>query len=217
MGISKQRAAQNREAIIAAAERLFRDRGVDGVGLNELMDAAGFTRGGFYNHFKSKGALVAAVLDKTMQDGAATLAKSFSDAKAHRKDPLKARIEEYLSAAQRNDIEQGCPLSGFVGDVRRLDASSREIYAHGLEAYLKHLTTLFAESGTDPAQARAKAIAAFSQMVGGLLLSRAVQEIDPKLADEVLTLTRRDLLTPREVVGHATTGLRTKASWPLNR
>src|ERR1700756_5394012 len=73
MGISKEQAAQNRAAIIAAAERLFRDRGVDSVGVNELMDAAGFTRGGFYNHFKSKDALVAAVIDQAMTGGAATL------------------------------------------------------------------------------------------------------------------------------------------------
>ncbi|EHP39008.1 TetR family transcriptional regulator [Cupriavidus basilensis OR16] len=54
---------------MAAAERLFRERGVDGVGLAELMKAAGFTQGGFYNHFKSKDALVAAVMDKAMEDG----------------------------------------------------------------------------------------------------------------------------------------------------
>jgi len=40
----------------------FAKRGVDGVGLNELMREAGFTQGGFYNHFKSKDALVAEVV-----------------------------------------------------------------------------------------------------------------------------------------------------------
>lgn len=44
MGISKQQAAQNREDIISAAEKLFRAKGVDAVGLNDLMDAAGFTQ-----------------------------------------------------------------------------------------------------------------------------------------------------------------------------
>jgi len=214
MGISKQQAVQNREAIIAAAERLFRDRGVNSVGVNELMDAAGFTRGGFYNHFKSKDALVAAVVDKAMQDGAATLDKSVSESKARRRNPLKSHIEGYLSAEHRGDIEQGCPLSGFIGDVRHLDQPARERYARGLELNLQHLADLFAEGGEDPAQARGKAIAAFSQMAGGLLLARAVAAADPKLSDEVLSHTRHHLPAPQEETTRALVGRgrKTKAS-----
>jgi len=211
MGISKQQAVQNREAIIAAAERLFRDRGINSVGVNELMDAAGFTRGGFYNHFKSKDGLVAAVIDKAMQDGAASLDKLLSDSKARRQDPLKTQIEGYLSPEHRSAIEQGCPLSGFVGDVRRLDEPSRERYARGLEFNLKHLTGLFAEGKADPVLARGKAIATFSQMVGGLLLARAVAEVDPRLSDEVLGHTRRQLLAPKEQTTRTAAGRRRKA------
>src|SRR3979490_2979075 len=54
VGITKQKAAENREAIVTAADGLFRERGVDAVGLNELMGAAGPTRGGFHNHLPSK-------------------------------------------------------------------------------------------------------------------------------------------------------------------
>ncbi len=59
MGVSKKQTAKNKQAIVTAAARLFRERGVDGVGLNELMREAGFTQGGFYNHFDSKDSLVA--------------------------------------------------------------------------------------------------------------------------------------------------------------
>ena len=58
MGVTKEQAVHNRERILAAAERLFRQKGVDAVGLAELMKEAGFTQGGFYNHFASKEALV---------------------------------------------------------------------------------------------------------------------------------------------------------------
>jgi TetR/AcrR family transcriptional repressor of nem operon len=164
---------------------------VDSVGVNELMDAAGFTRGGFYNHFKSKDALVAAVIDKALRDGVAMLEPP------PRGDPLTAQIEFYLSPPHRSDIAQGCPLSGFVGDVRRLDEASREGYARGLEFRLEHLAGLLAAEGADPAQARAGAITTFSQMVGGLLLARAVAQADPELSDEVLAQTRRHLLAAR--------------------
>ena len=62
MGVSREQAAENRRAIVAAATRLFRQRGVEAVGLSELMKHAGFTQGGFYNHFESKADLVAEVL-----------------------------------------------------------------------------------------------------------------------------------------------------------
>jgi hypothetical protein len=53
LGVSREQAAENRRAIVAAATRLFRERGVEAVGLSELMKHAGFTQGGFYNHFES--------------------------------------------------------------------------------------------------------------------------------------------------------------------
>jgi AcrR family transcriptional regulator len=45
MGVSKQQAVENRRAIIAASEKLFREHGIDGVGLSALMKAAGFSQG----------------------------------------------------------------------------------------------------------------------------------------------------------------------------
>lgn len=42
---------------------------------------------------------------------------------------------------------------------------------------------------------RGKAITLFSQMVGTLLISRAVADIDPALADEILDEGRQQLLT----------------------
>jgi AcrR family transcriptional regulator len=67
--VSREQPAENRRAIIAAATQLFRERGVDAVGLSELMKHAGFTQGGFYNHFESKEALVAEVLASAIAEG----------------------------------------------------------------------------------------------------------------------------------------------------
>jgi AcrR family transcriptional regulator len=85
MGVSRQQAAENRRAIVTAAGRLFRERGVDGVGIADLMKAAGFTQGGFYNHFQSKDALVAAVMEKAIKDGAANLVAAIERTKTYRK------------------------------------------------------------------------------------------------------------------------------------
>ncbi|MGC3025237.1 TetR/AcrR family transcriptional regulator [Burkholderia sp. DN3021] len=187
MGVSRQQAAENRSAIVAAAERLFRARGVDAVGLTELMKEAGFTQGGFYNHFKSKDALVAEVMGKAMQD---------------REDSpnagsLAAQVASYLSAAHRDNVEAGCPLSGFAGDAPRLTEAARACYAHGLAAYLDRLERMVATEGATPEQTRRDALAVFSQMVGALVLSRAIAGTDPVLADEILEAGRDTLIDGR--------------------
>ncbi|KVH07358.1 TetR family transcriptional regulator [Burkholderia anthina] len=183
MGVSRQQAAENRSAIVAAAERLFRVRGVDAVGLTELMKEAGFTQGGFYNHFKSKDALVAEVMEKAMHDRA----------DSPNAGSLDAQVAAYLSPAHRDNVEAGCPLSGFAGDAPRLSDAARACYAHGLAAYLDRLERMVAAEGATPAQTRRDALAVFSQMVGALVLSRAIAGTDPALADEILDAGRDTL------------------------
>ena len=58
MKVSREQAAENRDRIIDVAGRLFRERGLDGIGVANLMKAAGLTHGGFYGHFSSKEDLI---------------------------------------------------------------------------------------------------------------------------------------------------------------
>ena len=67
MRVTKQRAAENRERVVEEAARLFRQKGFDGVGVAELMAAAGLTHGGFYNHFGSKDDVEAAALARVFE------------------------------------------------------------------------------------------------------------------------------------------------------
>jgi TetR/AcrR family transcriptional regulator, transcriptional repressor for nem operon len=198
VGVSRQQAAENRLAIVTAAEKLFRERGVDAVGLSELMKAAGFTQGGFYNHFKSKDALVAAVMEKAMEDGGETYAAIIDNARSADVDPVRHRIEAYLSPEHRANIDAGCPLSGFAGDARRLGDEARDVYAEGLAENLRQFARLIEETGGTSEGSRSKAITLFSQMVGTLLLSRAIADVDPALADEILDEGRQHLFTAAE-------------------
>src|ERR1700730_6289104 len=111
LGVSKEQATENRRAIVAAAAKLFRERGVDGVGVAELMKAAGFTQGGFYNHFKSKEALVAEGIATEMSNGTAELVRTLQRPAPKAEARLKQRINYYLSLEHRSDIEGGCPVA----------------------------------------------------------------------------------------------------------
>ena len=58
--VTKEKATENRAALVHAAGRLFRERGIDGVGVAEISKKAGLTHGALYAQFPSKEALAAA-------------------------------------------------------------------------------------------------------------------------------------------------------------
>src|SRR5712671_3353842 len=66
MKVSREQAAANLERIVEVAGKLFRERGFDGIGVADLMKAAGLTHGGFYGHFKSKDDLAAEACSRAM-------------------------------------------------------------------------------------------------------------------------------------------------------
>jgi TetR/AcrR family transcriptional repressor of nem operon len=186
LGVSREQAAENRRAIVAAAAQLFRERGVEAVGLNELMKHAGFTQGGFYNHFESKAALVA------------ELAKSARAPVDESTTALRRYISSYLSQAHRDNIDHGCPVAGFAGDAPRLGAAAQSHFAGGLDDQITILAGLLAEDGSLAAAGerrtlRERAISLHCEMVGALVLSRSIAQAAPALSNEILENVRQDV------------------------
>jgi TetR/AcrR family transcriptional repressor of nem operon len=199
LGVSREQAGENRRAIVAAATQLFRERGVEAVGLIELMKHAGFTQGGFYNHFESKAALVAEVLASAMAEGTAELATNARAPVDESTTALRRYISHYLSQAHRDDIDHGCPVAGFAGDAPRLGAGAQSHYAGGLDDQITILAGLIAESGSravtgERRTLREQAISLHCEMVGALVLSRSVAKATPALSNEILESVQRHAL-----------------------
>jgi TetR/AcrR family transcriptional repressor of nem operon len=197
--VSRQQKELNRERIVAAAGQGFKARGIDGVGIDELMKTAGMTHGGFYNHFSSKDELAREVLN---QGFTASLGHVDALIDAHPRSSraaLNAIIDSYMSTYHRDHPEDGCPSAALAADAGRHDVRAQEEYRRGLQGYLAAITDLLQagakQTGAklDARRARELAIALFSQMVGAQVLARAVAKADPGLADEVLTSNSRDL------------------------
>jgi TetR/AcrR family transcriptional repressor of nem operon len=199
LGVSREQAAENRRAIIAAATQLFRERGVDAVGLSELMKHAGFTQGGFYNHFESKSALVAEVLASAMAQGATEFAQAARAPVNESTTALRRYVEYYLSRAHRDDIDHGCPVAGFAGDAPRISAEAQSSFAGGLDDQITILAGLIAEHGSmvetgERRTLRERAISLHCEMLGALVLSRSVAQAAPALSNEILENVQRDVL-----------------------
>jgi TetR/AcrR family transcriptional repressor of nem operon len=188
MGVTKEQAVHNRERILAAAERLFRQKGVDAVGLAELMKEAGFTLGGFYNHFASKEALVSEVVGKAVDESQQQLGAAIAESRRIGVDPLTSHINWYLSRAHRDDIDCGCAIAGFAAEAPHLSKPAQVSYAEAVECTLNQIANILEEKDSHLTRERAYAgaIALYSHMVGSVLLSRAVSASRPALADKIL-------------------------------
>src|SRR5438309_5801403 len=106
MRVTKAQAQANRARIVETASTLFRERGYDGVGVADLMAAAGFTPGGFYKHFRSKADLMA-------EAAASALSKSAAETSGV---DAAAFVKEYLSRKHRDALAHGCTYAALSGD-----------------------------------------------------------------------------------------------------
>jgi TetR/AcrR family transcriptional repressor of nem operon len=109
---------------------------------------------------------------------------------------LRRQVDFYLSGTHCSDIEQGCAIAGLTSDVRRLGHEAQLHFASGLRTMIETLTGLVAEQRSesrDTDEARREAIAFYSEMVGALILSRAVTGANPQLGEEILNATRQTL------------------------
>ena len=183
MKVSREQAAQNRERILDAAARLFRERGFEGIGVADTMKAAGLTHGGFYGHFSSKEDLIAQAC-----------ARAFS--RSHQRwsrragstpdDPLSSIIRSYLTPRHRDDPGTGCALAALGPDVARHGPGVRRAVTEGLRSAFNLLSGLV--PGKSQAARRQKAIGTYASLVGAMIMARAVG--DPALSQEILDAVR---------------------------
>src|SRR6267378_196712 len=142
---SKQEAAETRRRIVKAAAAKFRQNGIGGTGLSDLMAAAGLTHGGFYRHFDSKDQIVAEACTAAAKSLAEQLAASASKKSPQR--GLKAIVENYLSAAHRDEPADGCPVAALGSEIARGDERTR---AAATQALLKFVEVIASRFGKTP-------------------------------------------------------------------
>jgi len=186
---------ETRARIVQAAAELFRERGYDGVGVQDIMKAAGLTHGGFYGHFKSKKALFQAVMSLEADFLRRMRARTGTTEKQLRQQ-AKEICAGYLDPAHIDYISNGCPMASLAVDVGRSDQKTRNTFAKGMseleQEFTRGLAAPDASSDHDP-----RALAALALAVGGFILGRASGDKDLQHAimsasrDEIATLLDR--------------------------
>ena len=117
MRVSKEKAGENRTALLQAASRLFRQRGIEGVGVADIAREAGLTHGALYAHFSSKDELAAEAFS---HGSAGNLARARARARAGDRCPsFQEYLDGLLSTYMRDNVETGCPFAASASEIGR--------------------------------------------------------------------------------------------------
>jgi TetR/AcrR family transcriptional repressor of nem operon len=180
--VTKEKAAENHKAILLAASRLFREHGFDGVGVVEVMKAAGLTHGAFYGHFSSKSALAAEACKFAFDELLEAWTPDIT---------VSDYIDRYISVLHRDKVANGCPMASFASEIDRQEKPVRQQFAKGVEGYIGKISDRLTADGTKNLHARKKAAAILSAMIGSVVMARSMCSVDRQLSADILSEARR--------------------------
>jgi TetR/AcrR family transcriptional repressor of nem operon len=179
MKVSKEVMAAHKEQIVASAARRYRERGLDGISVADLMNEVGLTHGGFYRHFSSKDELIALAALRAVSDTITEWGKVAADATG---DRLEAVVRYYLSLRHHDHPETGCLAAALGCELSRLSSPMKDAVTDGERQIIDFLSGI--SPGKTKVLRRKQAIVAFASMVGGMTLARMTS--DGELRQEIL-------------------------------
>ena len=196
MGHSRAEKAKTHKRIVSIASKKFREEGLAGVGIAELMKEAGLTVGGFYKHFDSRDDLVAEAVSSAFGGW-----KRRVDAAASGGPPvsLAKLIDDYLNVAHRDYPGTGCAFSALAPEIARSDKRTRALTTEQVRNDIQLIAGLI--PGRDAHAVRSQAILTFSALVGAMSLARTVS--DEALSREILKTVAellKNLASPQRMV-----------------
>jgi TetR/AcrR family transcriptional repressor of nem operon len=169
---SRSEAAATRERIVSTASKMFLAKGLEVVGMRDIMSAAGLTPGGFYRHFESKEQLIAEANSAAFDRLLAMFETQTAGMPAA--DALEKIVSLYLNQAQGEGNSFRCPLSMIGGELSHREPHVRAIAVDGYQRLVQLVADLLTEMerdlGKDDALTTASGVV--STMAGAVMLSK---------------------------------------------
>jgi TetR/AcrR family transcriptional repressor of nem operon len=168
--IPEAKSGRTRRKIVSAAAAAYRERGIDGVGVRDIMQRAGLTQGGFYFHFSDKDALLAEASRDGFETSTGWLLECVCTAAPERR--LQAFIDAYLSPWHRDHPEAGCMMAALASEVARRDRKTRQEFTASASRMIDRIAPYLAGQNAD--EQRQNAGLMLSAMSGVLMVSRVL-------------------------------------------
>ncbi|WP_339765917.1 helix-turn-helix domain-containing protein [uncultured Hoeflea sp.] len=166
---------QRREAIVAAAARLFWMNGFSATSIADIARDAGVPQGNMFYYFRTKAELALAVsivfVDETQS--------LIIEAEAASPDP-RERIRfllQRLSQSNRSRVDNGCPISAAVRDFRRAAPEASARAGQSFELLVSFIARELQKTGPRPSIAMARARAVVIEWQGGIALAHAFNDM----------------------------------------
>jgi TetR/AcrR family transcriptional repressor of nem operon len=189
LGHSRAEKAQSRERILAAAAVRIRESGLDSISVGEIMKSVNLTHGGFYGHFASRAELIAAALERALEEGGKASAMHASHAG---KATVKSIVNAYLSPAHRDHPSTGCAIPSLAAEAARAEPAVKSIMADQLRAAIATMEQAYGGGEVESDGADQFAVTALATMIGAMTIARVLGD-DPR-SDQVLALARKSVL-----------------------
>jgi TetR/AcrR family transcriptional repressor of nem operon len=180
---------ETRKKVVSAAAAAVRAKGPDGVAVAEVMAQAGLTHGGFYAHFPSKEALVAAAVDEAFRQSRERFMRMTDGLPPA--EAFAAFVDFYVTPEHRANPERGCPIAVLSSELPRQGQAVREAYERGVQGLIGRLASWLPGGGQEP---RRLAGSLLAEMAGAVSLSRAIaddEDAERLLADARLNIKTR--------------------------
>lgn len=168
---------EKRKELLNVAGKVMKEKGFSATGIDGLMQDAGVTSGAFYSHFPSKAELLKALIVSELEASSAMW--ETIDDKAP-EDWLRQQVRRYLSMSHASHPEAGCILPALASEISRADEETRALLTVELTKWQENIAEKLGDKD--------RAWAFISQLVGGVLLARAVA--DKNIQQKILTESR---------------------------
>jgi TetR/AcrR family transcriptional repressor of nem operon len=159
------------------------------------MKEAGFTHGGFYNHFGSKENLAVEAVQSAFDEAVSRVAAKAAEARnpRRRREAFRHYVDRYLSITTRDAPGRACPMAALGTDAARHGQALKAPFAKGVERYLEAFAGVVPDADGQ-SSTRQTAIMVISTLIGALTLSRACAGVDDELSEEILSVVHEQLL-----------------------
>jgi AcrR family transcriptional regulator len=178
----REKQQRTRKALLRAAAKLFCDRGLDGASIDEVTEAAGYTKGAFYANFKSKEELFLVMLDERFAEELERLDRALAGTQEPQEEARAAAIDFVHSAS-----DQDWPrlYFQFVAHAARNEEFRQELATRhrAMRARLSEILERWKQgTGHAPPVPIAEVTAMMSFMADGFLVDRIVE---PELSEDL--------------------------------
>jgi AcrR family transcriptional regulator len=169
----ESRGLQNRQRILAAADRLFYQKGYNATSFSDIARVADVPRGNFYYYFRSKDDILRSVVEQRLAELQAMLDEWDRTESSPKRRLL--RFVQMLSDKEGDVLQFGCPLGSLNTELGKTQRELQADAAHLLEVLAGWLERQTSELGLGE-RARVHALHLLSCMQGTILLANAFRD-----------------------------------------